>query len=742
MPTAPANNAVDLDSASRLWSDVSDRLEEFAKAWDTSSSPPEIRSFLPSVESAAFKLTLVEAIKLDVDRRLQRSIERPLEDYLREFPILSDGGLPFDLVYEDFHLRRQSGRSVDPADYYRRFPAVADQLSRLLDSSVLGHSTSVAAAVPQVRFEPGFRVDDFDLLALLGEGQFAQVFLARQCSMQRLVALKVSASRGAEAQTMAQLDHPHIVRVYDQRFLSEQHVQLVYMSYLPGGTLLNVLNEVRATPPERRSGQTLLRAVDTALHARGEMPPPTSPVRAEWAARSWPAAVCTLGMKLARAMDYAHQHGVLHRDIKPANVLLTPDGEPLLADFNIGCCSKVEGAGPAAMFGGSLPYMSPEHIEAFNPAHPRPPDSLDGRADVFSLAVTLWELLAGERPFPKELSTTTWPDLLDELVALRKKGPTSEAIASVSDGDVPGLRELLLRCLDADPSKRPTSAGEMASELSLCLRPATRALVRPVPRYWRDFVRRHPYWTVIIAGVIPNLLAALFNIEYNSEIVEKWKEDRGAVNVFNAMISPLNGIFFPLGVVIFALAMRPIASSLRRTGLTELDGARRRTLRIGAIGAIVCVACWTVAGLTWPIVLRAAAGPPNQGPQAYVHFLASLVICGLIAAAYPYFLITFVAVRVWYPTLLGPGGPNAADQPALDRVDRELSRYRAAATAVPLVGVALLAFRLSVRGESDSDLVAIAVATLSAVGLAGTALAFVLEGKIRKDLAALSAVPV
>src|SRR4029079_5562122 len=186
----------------------------------------------------------------------------------------------------------------------------------------------------QVRFEAGFRVDDFDLLALLGEGQFAQVFLARQCSMQRLVALKVSGSRGVEAQTLAQLDHPHIVRVYDQRFLSDQQVQLVYMSYLPGGTVHHVLNEVKATSPERRSGQTLLKAVDAALHARGEVPPPASAVRAEWAARTWPAAVCTLGLKLARALDYAHQHGVLHRDIKPANVLLTPDGEPLLGDFN------------------------------------------------------------------------------------------------------------------------------------------------------------------------------------------------------------------------------------------------------------------------------------------------------------------------------------------------------------------------------------------------------------------------
>ncbi len=145
------------------------------------------------------------------------------------------------------------------------------------------------------------------------------------------------------------------------------------------------------------------------------------------------------------------------------------------------------------------------------------------------------------------------------------------------------------------------------------------------------------------------------------------------------------------------------------------------------------MACWSFAGLTWPITLTVAAGSPQQGTEAYVHFLVSLVLCGLIAAAYPYFLITFAAVRVWYPSLLAQSGPVEADQPALRRVGKQLSRFRAAATAVPLVGVALLAS----RGASAP----VAVAVLSVVGLAGTAIAYVLEGWTRHDLAALSPTP-
>jgi hypothetical protein len=127
------------------------------------------------------------------------------------------------------------------------------------------------------------------------------------------------------------------------------------------------------------------------------------------------------------------------------------------------------------------------------------------------------------------------------------------------------------------------------------------------------------------------------------------------------------------------------------------------------------------------------AGPPPEDSGAHFHFLVSLVFCGLMAAAYPYFLVTFLSVRVFYPALLGPEGPDPDDGPALRRVERELGWYRAAAVAVPLLAVALLA--LSERLSKAP------VAVLCAAGLAGLGVAFVLEARIRADLAALSDVP-
>ncbi|HEX4610494.1 MAG TPA: protein kinase, partial [Urbifossiella sp.] len=448
---------------------------------------------------------------------------------------------------------------------------------------------------------------------------------------------------------------------------------------------------------------------------------------------------CTLGARLAAALDYAHGHGVLHRDVKPANVLLAADGEPFLADFNVGCCSKLDGAGPAAAFGGSLAYMSPEHLEAFDPGHPRPPESLDGRADVYGLAVTLWELATGARPFAPEAVHEDWGSTLAGLTAQRRAGPPAGVVAAFPAADVPGLREVLLRCLDPDPDRRPATAGEMARELELCLRPATRDLVRPAPGGWRAAVRRHPIPTVFAIGLAPNILASWFNVWYNNTaVIDHWADARAA---FERIILVVNGVLFPLGLFLIFLAIRPVAGALRglRRGdelsPADLSARRQQCLRLGRVTAGVCIACWVFAGLVWPVALRAAAGPPPPplGESAFAHFLVSLVVCGLIAAAYPYFLVTYLAVRAIYPALLGPGGPGPADGPALRRVERELGWYRAAATAVPLVAVALL----TASGTADKA----PIAALSAAGLAGLGAAFVLEGRTRADLAALAEIP-
>src|ERR1700730_9849560 len=176
---------------------------------------------------------------------------------------------------------------------------------------------SPSALLTQI--EVGQRLDDFDLLIELGSGVFARGFLAPQRAMQRLVAVKISANRGHEPQTLAQLDHDYIVRVFDQRILRDRDWRLLYMQYLPGGTLLDLVQAIHRAKRPPDSGQALLDAVDKALESRGEIRATESIPRTELATLSWPETVAWLGKRLAEALHYATSRGVLHRDIKLAN---------------------------------------------------------------------------------------------------------------------------------------------------------------------------------------------------------------------------------------------------------------------------------------------------------------------------------------------------------------------------------------------------------------------------------------
>jgi hypothetical protein len=181
----------------------------------------------------------------------------------------------------------------------------------------------------------------------------------------------------------------------------------------------------------------------------------------------------------------------------------------------------------------------------------------------------------------------------------------------------------------------------------------------------------------------------------------------------------------------------PVRQALRANGPPpNLGRRRRRALALGRITAALCVGCWLAAAIVWPAILTDKVGPPEPGTGLILHFMGSFVICGLMAATYPYFLVTYLNVRVIYPALLGKGGPSPEDGPALRNVERILARYRVLAAAIPLAAVGLLVW----HGVTDENKPAVAV--LVVTGLVGSLMVYLLEGRIRSDLEALAQVPV
>ena len=732
--TSPQESTLLPDDASRHWETLAARVDGLIRAWEGAEQPPELGEHLPAGPPPLRRLALVELIKVDLEYRWKRPAWRAtLETYLAWFPELAEGeGLPCDLIYEEFHIRRQAGDTVDPREYQRRFPSRAAALGRLLDFDAPHVTTMLVPTVSPTEFKAGQTVDDFDLLARLGKGAFASVFLARQRSMQRLVALKVSADRGNEPQTMAQLEHPHIVRVYDQRRLPERRLRLLYMQYVPGGTLQAVAERVRATPPALRGGSLVVAAVDAALDARGDSPPADAPTRRLLAAASWPEAVGWLGARLAAALDYAHQRGVLHRDIKPANVLVAADGSPKLADFNISFCDQLEGSTAAAYFGGSLAYMSPEQLEACQPSGSRRPEELDGRSDVYSLAVMLWELLAGSRPFPDEPADGGWNATLDAMLARRRAGLSATAMALLPANTPPGLLDALRRALEADPARRYASAREFGRELELSLRPRLHRFLRPARGDWLGWLRRFPLETMVAAVIVPNAVCSVANIAYNfTEIIDRLEEAH-VVDLFYRQVATVNPVLYGIGIALGLWMSWPTISATRRRLRGEtvpdetLSAARLNALGLGDFVAWLSGICWTASGLIFPAWIHWQVGHlVDIGPEQYAHFLVSQVLSGLIAATSAFFAQSVLNLRLTVPVLIQPDREDPALVEGLRRLVARARVVTFAAAAVPFMGI--LAFVLANVGSR------LAFGVLTGLGLAGFAACFAMLGMLQRD---------
>ncbi|MEU0505683.1 serine/threonine-protein kinase [Nocardia sp. NPDC005998] len=667
-------------------------VTEFAGAWESAAEPPELAAHLPA-ESSLRRSALIELIKVDLHHRsIRRQAGKRLDEYRAEFPELDIAPLPPDLIYEEITARRQLDQDLDLTEYEQRYTQQMTQIADRLDADHF-RSTLLADPAAQATLDtinPGATVDDFDMLILLGQGAFGRVFLARQRSMHRLVAVKISHDRGSEGQTLAQLDHEHIVRVFDQRHIAEQRLKLMYMQYVPGGTLLGVLRRLRRTGARGKTGRLLLDAVDEAAASAGVLEPQPSETRAKLARLSWPETVAWLGSRLAAALDYANHAGVLHRDIKPANVLLTVDGQPKLADFNISFSTHIPGASPAAYFGGSLAYMSPEQLEACHPNMTTNAADLDTRSDLYALAVVLWELLTGRVPFDDGRSAGESDASLERMIALRRR-PIVDRLAADIPPDCPAvLQHALLTCLAPDPADRFATGAELANQLDLTLDRAARDLVDPPSHSLRAKLQMRPMPVVTLSSVLGQFLGVLYLWAHNARLLNNELSPDDSARLFRLAVL-IGVIGYPIGIVVLLYWCRRVflvPYGLRRGKRFDeqtLAHARADTLACGDRITLVSFTGWALSLAIFLPQLQASA---DLTTRFMVNLIASLIVAAAVAVVYSYFPVTFFVLRWYYPGLLGTGQTFPDDAVRLRRLARRSRIYLGIAASVPLIGVA------------------------------------------------------
>ncbi|MFI5459583.1 MAG: protein kinase [Isosphaerales bacterium] len=198
--------------------------------------------------------------------------------------------------------------------------------------------------------------------------------------------------------------------------------------------------------------------------------------------------------RLADGLEHAHSRGLLHRDLKPSNILLAGDGTPMLLDFNLAVDQlpeSPEGEIRRALVGGTMPYMSPEHLDAFNPRGSTSPESVNERSDIYAIGLILFEMLAGRHPFPEPPPGIPLLDSIEQMIAGRREAPSLRAWSP----EVPwSLDALVAKCLTFDPARRYPRAGDLAEDLRRFLEnlPMKHCPEPSIRERMAKWARRHP----------------------------------------------------------------------------------------------------------------------------------------------------------------------------------------------------------------------------------------------------------
>ncbi len=405
-------------------------------------------------------------------------------------------------LFEEFQDAFADGRAIDLERSMQEHPQIKEQIQET-------YELAQEFALQKVPAKPSF--EGYEILRELGRGGMGTVYLAQHESLGRQVALKVLPSAVSlserskqrfleEARALARLRDDHIVQIY--HVLEHEGTLAFEMEWIEGASLRQVIGQLRVLG-HRATLDDLGRILGFDRASQG--------------ADSLLHYFVQMGITMARALAKVHQAGLVHRDVKPSNILIRSDGSPMLADFGLVYESDGQGSltGSGA-FVGTPVYAPPEQFHTDL-------ETVDHRADIYALAVTLYEALALVPPFDGRTSNELLKQIeLGRVPKLRKLAP-----------QVPkDLETILLKAMEVDPKRRYATASEFADDLQrlLLLQPIKARPAGPVRRAGK-FVRRNRRpllgavaGSVLVAGVLLPVFSYLLNLSQVDERVAQFTQ--------------------------------------------------------------------------------------------------------------------------------------------------------------------------------------------------------------------------
>jgi serine/threonine protein kinase/formylglycine-generating enzyme required for sulfatase activity len=374
----------------------------------------------------------IDRICDDFDRAWRAGAQPKIEELLWQVADSLGDDLLCELIAVEVDLRRERGEMLSPQEYLARFPgkrAIVEKAFAMApkhgsadaqdstSSSSASTGNGAPATAPETATAVPSHIDRYRVERVLGSGTFGIVYLAQDPDLGRPVAIKVPRAERIgtasdleryieEARHAAQLKHPGIVAVYDVQ--RDGDVVFVVQEFVAGQSLGECLKKERFAP--KRTAQVL-------------------------------AAV-------AEAVSFAHRQGLVHRDLKPDNIIVDSDGVPHVADFGLALHESMQRRqrGERA---GSPAYMSPEQVQGLS-------HRLDGRSDIWSLGVVLYEMLACCRPFAGD----SLKELYEEILERDPRPPRQINPAIPAE-----LERVCLKCLSKRMTDRYSSAADLAGDL-------------------------------------------------------------------------------------------------------------------------------------------------------------------------------------------------------------------------------------------------------------------------------------